>query len=148
MQAHYDVGDDFYALFLDPTMTYSCAKFDTPDATLEEAQLAKIDLSLGKCELSPGMTLLDVGCGWGATAVRAREVWGVDVIGLTLSRRQHAHAERLAATRPGLSFRLEGWETFEGRSTASSRSARSSTSAVPSTRRSSGSAARSCRTTA
>ena len=54
VQAHYDLSDEFFALFLDPSMTYSCAKFDTPETTLAEAQRAKIDLSLGKCELQAG----------------------------------------------------------------------------------------------
>ena len=58
-------------LFLDPTQTYSCAYFERDDMTLEEAQLAKIDLALGKLGLEPGMTLLDVGCGWGSTMMRA-----------------------------------------------------------------------------
>src|SRR5258707_532648 len=67
VQSHYDLSDDFYRLFLDPTQTYSCAYFERDDMSLEEAQIAKIDLSLGKLGLQPGMTLLDVGCGWGAT---------------------------------------------------------------------------------
>lgn len=113
IQAHYDVSDDFYALFLDPSMTYSCAKFDTPESTLAEAQLAKIDLSLGKCELRPGHRLLDIGCGWGATAMRAREKHGANVIGLTISQKQFDHDQALAAKTPGLEFRLQGWETFE-----------------------------------
>ena len=73
VQSHYDLSDDFFALFLDPTRTYSCAYFNDPNAPLEEAQRAKIDLSLGKCELKPGMKLLDIGCGWGATALHAAE---------------------------------------------------------------------------
>ena len=73
MQAHYDLSDDFFRLFLDPTQTYSCAYFERDDMTLEEAQIAKIDLALGKLGLQPGMTLLDVGCGWGATMMRALE---------------------------------------------------------------------------
>jgi cyclopropane-fatty-acyl-phospholipid synthase len=112
VQAHYDLSDDFFALFLDPSRTYSCAKFDTPQTTLADAQLAKIDLSLGKCQLQPGHRLLDIGCGWGATALRARKQYGVDVIGLTLSRNQHAYAQALAAGERGIEFRLEGWETF------------------------------------
>ena len=74
VQAHYDLSDDFFRLFLDPTMTYSCAYFDRRrDITLEEAQLAKMDLSLAKLGLRSGMTLLDVGCGWGARcAARSR----------------------------------------------------------------------------
>ena len=65
VQAHYDLSDDFFRLFLDPTQTYSCAYFERDDMTLEEAQIAKIDLALGKLGLAPGMTLLDIGCGWG-----------------------------------------------------------------------------------
>lgn len=65
VQAHYDLSDDFFRLFLDPTQTYSCAYFERDDMTLEEAQIAKIDLSLRKLGLQPGMTLLDIGCGWG-----------------------------------------------------------------------------------
>lgn len=66
VQAHYDLSDDFFALFLDPTRTYSCAYFEQDDYTLEQAQRAKVDLALGKCDLQPGMRLLDIGCGWGA----------------------------------------------------------------------------------
>ncbi|MFE3024312.1 class I SAM-dependent methyltransferase, partial [Nocardia tengchongensis] len=91
VQAHYDLSDDFYALFLDPSMTYSCAYFERPGLNLEEAQLAKIDLALGKLGLEPGMTLLDVGCGWGSTMIRAVLTYGVRVIGLTLSRNQFEH---------------------------------------------------------
>ena len=117
VQSHYDLSDDFFELFLDPTRTYSCAYFKDPDATLEEAQLAKIDLSLGKCELSPGMTLLDIGCGWGATAMRAAERYGVNVIGLTLSENQYRYASGRAAglaNPDAVRFRLQGWEEFEG----------------------------------
>jgi cyclopropane-fatty-acyl-phospholipid synthase len=113
VQAHYDLSNEFFAQFLDESMTYSCAKFDAPTATLRDAQLAKIDYSLDQLELKPGMRLLDVGCGWGATAMRARERFGVEVVGLTLSRNQHAHCERLAAATRGVEFRLEGWETFD-----------------------------------
>ncbi len=79
VQSHYDLSDDFYRLFLDPTQTYSCAYFERDDMTLEEAQRAKIDLSLGKLGLEPGMTLLDIGCGWGATLLRAIEKYDVNV---------------------------------------------------------------------
>src|SRR5690242_365168 len=80
VQSHYDIGDAFYALFLDPSMTYSCAKFDGPRSTLGEAQRAKIDLSLDKCELRPGHRLLDIGCGWGATVMRARAREDISVV--------------------------------------------------------------------
>src|ERR1700752_2294127 len=95
VQAHYDLSDDFFRLFLDPTQTYSCAYFEREDMTLEEAQQAKIDLALGKLGLEPGMTLLDVGCGWGATMRRATEKYDVNVIGLTLSKNQQAYCTQL-----------------------------------------------------
>jgi cyclopropane-fatty-acyl-phospholipid synthase len=117
VQAHYDLSDDFYRLFLDPTQTYSCAYFERDDMTLEQAQLAKIDLSLEKLGLRPGMTLLDIGCGWGATLRRAIERYDVNVIGLTLSQNQRDHAEKeFAAMRSPRSKRvlLEGWEQFTG----------------------------------
>src|SRR5512135_83537 len=95
VQAHYDLSDDFFRLFLDPTQTYSCAYFERDDMTLEEAQLAKIDLALDKLGLQPGMTLLDVGCGWGSTMKRAVERYDVNVVGLTLSRNQSTHVEAL-----------------------------------------------------
>src|ERR1700748_2466968 len=88
VQAHYDLSDEFFRLFLDPTQTYSCAYFESEDMTLEQAQIAKIDLALGKLGLQPGMTLLDIGCGWGATMRRAVEKYGVNVVGLTLSKNQ------------------------------------------------------------
>ncbi|RFD26330.1 SAM-dependent methyltransferase [Mycobacterium uberis] len=115
VQAHYDLSDDFFRLFLDPTQTYSCAYFERDDMTLEEAQLAKIDLALGKLKLEPGMTLLDIGCGWGATIRRAIEMYDVNVVGLTLSENQTAHVQKTLdemdtpRTRRVL---LEGWEKF------------------------------------
>ncbi|MGH3723163.1 MAG: cyclopropane mycolic acid synthase family methyltransferase [Mycobacterium sp.] len=118
VQAHYDLSDDFFRLFLDPTQTYSCAYFEREDTTLEEAQIAKIDLALGKLGLEPGMTLLDVGCGWGATINRALEKYDVNVIGLTLSKNQKAHVEALLAASPSTrskSVQLHGWEEFTGK---------------------------------
>ncbi|MBN3452451.1 cyclopropane mycolic acid synthase family methyltransferase [Mycolicibacterium sp.] len=116
VQAHYDLSDDFFALFLDPSRTYSCAYFERDDMSLEEAQLAKIDLSLGKLGLQPGMTLLDVGCGWGATMMRAIERYDVNVVGLTLSRNQHAHVEQVFAQSDSPRSKrvlLAGWEQFD-----------------------------------
>jgi cyclopropane-fatty-acyl-phospholipid synthase len=116
VQAHYDLSDEFFRLFLDPTQTYSCAFFERDDMSLEEAQLAKIDLALGKLRLEPGMTLLDIGCGWGATMRRATEKYDVNVIGLTLSKNQQAHVEQMfAQSGSGRSQRvlLCGWEQFD-----------------------------------
>ncbi|WP_421846137.1 cyclopropane mycolic acid synthase MmaA2 [Mycobacterium sp.] len=115
VQAHYDLSDDFFRLFLDPTQTYSCAYFERDDMTLEEAQIAKIDLALGKLGLQPGMTLLDVGCGWGATMRRAIEKYDVNVIGLTLSKNQAAHVQRTFDEMDSPRSRrvaLNGWEQF------------------------------------
>lgn len=116
VQAHYDLSDDFFRLFLDPTQTYSCAYFEREDMTLEEAQIAKIDLALGKLGLQPGMTLLDVGCGWGATMRRAIEKYDVNVVGLTLSKNQAAHVQQLFDQLDSPRSRrvmLNGWEQFD-----------------------------------
>ncbi|MCW2511960.1 MAG: methyltransferase, cyclopropane fatty acid synthase [Mycobacterium sp.] len=118
IQAHYDLSDEFFRLFLDETQTYSCAYFERDDMSLKEAQLAKIDLSLGKLNLEPGMTLLDIGCGWGATMKRAVEKYDVNVIGLTLSRNQAAHVQTVLADLPSERSRrveLMGWEEFDGK---------------------------------
>src|SRR6266567_1049099 len=116
VQAHYDLSDDFFRLFLDPTQTYSCAYFERDDMTLEEAQLAKIDLALGKLGLQPGMTLLDVGCGWGATMRRAVEKYDVNVVGLTLSKNQATHVQQKFDEMDSPRTKrvlLEGWEQFD-----------------------------------
>ncbi|CAN5337979.1 hypothetical protein BH09ACT8_BH09ACT8_32160 [soil metagenome] len=115
IQAHYDLSDEFFGLFQDPSRTYSCAYFEPDDLSLEEAQIAKIDLNLDKLHLKPGMTLLDIGCGWGATMKRAMEKYDVNVIGLTLSRNQHAHTtallDQVDSTRTH-EVQLHGWEEF------------------------------------
>ncbi|ORC01579.1 SAM-dependent methyltransferase, partial [Mycobacterium persicum] len=111
-----DLSDDFFRLFLDSTQTYSCAYFERDDMTLEQAQIAKIDLSLGKLGLQPGMTLLDVGCGWGATMRRAIEKYDVNVIGLTLSKNQAAHVQKTFDEMDAARSRtvlLKGWEQFD-----------------------------------
>ena len=116
VQAHYDLSDEFFELFLDPTRTYSCAYFQRDDMTLEEAQIAKIDLSLGKLGLQPGMTLLDIGCGWGTTIVRALKRYDVNVVGLTLSRNQQAHVQQRLDRHPSSRTKralLRGWEQFD-----------------------------------
>ena len=114
VQAHYDLSDEFFALFLDPSMTYSCAYFEREDMSLREAQQAKIDLALGKLNLKPGMTLLDIGCGWGALVRRASERHGVKTIGLTLSRNQFEHVQAQLGQLPTpCEVRLMGWEQFD-----------------------------------
>ena len=115
-QSIYDVSDEFFALFLDPTMGYTCAYFERDDMTLEEAQNAKFDLALGKLNLEPGMTLLDIGCGWGGALQRAIEKFDVNVIGITLSRNQFAYSKAKLAkipTQRTVEVRLQGWEEFE-----------------------------------
>src|ERR1700691_3180452 len=84
VQAHYDLSDEFFFLFQDPTRTYSCAYFERDDMTLHEAQVAKLDLTFDKLRLEQEMTLLDVGCGWGSTMKRAIERYDANRIGLTL----------------------------------------------------------------
>jgi cyclopropane-fatty-acyl-phospholipid synthase len=95
---HYDVSNEFYALWLDPRMVYSCAYFRTEEQTLEQAQLAKLDHICTKLHLQPGERFLDIGCGWGALIMRAAEKYGVDATGITLSRNQFELAtERIRA---------------------------------------------------
>jgi cyclopropane-fatty-acyl-phospholipid synthase len=103
---HYDVGNDFFALFLDESMTYSCAIFSKGAQTLEEAQRTKLDLVAAKLGLEPGMRVLDVGCGWGSFAIHAVREYGVEVVGITLSGPQSERArERVAEA--GLSEKIE-----------------------------------------
>lgn len=106
IQHHYDVSNDFYRLWLDPQMVYSCAYFSAPALTLEQAQLAKIDHILTKLMLQPGDRLLDVGCGWGALAMRAARHFGAHVVGITLSRNQFELARQRVAE-AGLQGRVE-----------------------------------------
>ena len=93
--AHYDLGNDFYAAWLDEGMTYSCAKF-APGDTLETAQQRKIDALLDRLDLSPGDRLLEIGCGWGSLAIAAARR-GASVVGLTLSAEQKAWADAKVA---------------------------------------------------
>jgi cyclopropane-fatty-acyl-phospholipid synthase len=116
LQSIYDISDEFFEVFLGPTMGYTCAYFERDDMTLDEAQNAKFDLALGKLDLQPGMTLLDIGCGWGGGMQRAIERHDVNVIGLTLSRSQRGYAEaRLGKipTHRRVEVRLQGWEEFD-----------------------------------
>lgn len=91
IHAHYDLGNDLFKCFLDPTMTYSCAYFKNDNESLEQAQKDKIDLALRKLFLKPGETLLDIGCGWGATIFTAAKKYGVKAYGITLSEEQYKY---------------------------------------------------------
>jgi len=116
VRSHYDLSNEFFRLWQDPTQTYSCAYFERDDMTLEQAQMAKVDLALGKLGLQPGMTLLDIGCGWGSTIMRAVEKYDVNVIGLTLSHNQLAHIEQRFAESDSprrKEVRLQAWEDFD-----------------------------------
>src|SRR4051812_6417779 len=85
---HYDVSNEFFALFLDETMTYSCALWEDGTETLEDAQRAKLEMICHKLELEPGMRMLDIGCGWGSLAIHAAREHGAAVWGITLSEPQ------------------------------------------------------------
>src|SRR6201989_2242005 len=116
VRAHYDLSNEFFQLFTDPSVTYSCAYFPREDMTMEEAQIAKLDLALGKLDLKPGMTLLDVGCGWGSVMKRAVEKYDVNVIGLTLSKNQNALGQQILDeidTGRSRHVMLRGWEEFD-----------------------------------
>ena len=94
---HYDRSNDFYCQFLDSRMQYSSAYFQDPAWSLEQAQLAKLDLICSKLALQPGERFLDVGCGWGGLLMHAAESYGVEAVGCTLSRRQFEYATAAAA---------------------------------------------------
>lgn len=93
IQFHYDVGNDFYQLFLDPEMQYSCAYFEDWEGDLEQAQRAKLDHICRKLRLKPGERLLDIGCGWGGLLCHAAREYGVTGHGVTLSEAQHGFAQ-------------------------------------------------------
>ena len=103
---HYDVSNDFYALWLDQHLVYSCAYFRSSDDSLDLAQEQKLDHLCRKLLLRPGDRLLDIGCGWGALIMRAAEQYGVQCVGVTLSEMQHAYAAEQIAER-GLGGRVE-----------------------------------------
>ncbi len=92
---HYDLGNDFFRLWLDKSLTYSCAYFHNASDTIEQAQAQKIDHSLRKLRLQPGETLLDIGCGWGSMVIRAAEHYDANALGITLSEEQHKGANAL-----------------------------------------------------
>ena len=104
--AHYDLGNEFYELFLDETMTYSCAVFESPAMTLHEAQTAKYDRLCRKLRLAPADHVLEIGTGWGGFALHAAATYGCRVTTTTISREQHDYAEE-HIKRAGLANRIE-----------------------------------------
>lgn len=94
---HYDIGNDFYGLWLDRELVYTCACYPTPDATLEEAQVNKLDLVCRKLKLQPGETVVDAGCGWGALSIHMARYYGVVVKAFNISREQIRYARGRAA---------------------------------------------------
>ncbi len=106
VHAHYDLGNDFYGLWLDPELIYTCAYFDRPDATLEQAQRFKLDTICRKLHLRPGDTVVEAGCGWGALALHMAREYGVRVTAFNISVEQLAFA-RERARREGLAGRVD-----------------------------------------
>ena len=116
--AHYDLGDDLFERMLDPTMMYSCAVFDEPGATLEEASTAKLDLIFDKLDLQPTDHLLEIGTGWGSLAVHAARTRGCRVTTTTISKDQHATAVRRvreAGLEDRVTVLLEDYRDLRGR---------------------------------
>ena len=103
---HYDVGNEFFSLFLDQSMTYSCAIFSRGAKTLEEAQETKLDLVCTKLALQEGERVLDVGCGWGSFVMHAASRYGVEAVGITLSEPQAELARKRVAD-AGLADQIE-----------------------------------------
>lgn len=118
IRAHYDLGNDFYKLFLDPEMLYSCAHFRRYEDSLETAQLQKLELICRKLQIEPGDRVLEIGCGWGAFAIHAARHYGAHVTAVTISRSQYEFAaERLSRTdlAPGsVRLVLEDYRKLEG----------------------------------
>lgn len=116
--AHYDLGNDFFELFLDPTMMYSCAVYERPGMTLQEAQVAKLDRLCRKLDLQPGDHLLEIGTGWGALALHAAQHYGCRVTTTTISRQQHALARAridAAGLAGRVTLRLDDYRDLDGR---------------------------------
>lgn len=117
IQYHYDVSNEFYQVWLDPAMVYSCAYFENGDETLSEAQTKKIDHILTKVQLQPGQRLLDIGCGWGALVMRAASQFGARCLGVTLSQRQFELATervRQAGLQDRVEIRLQDYRDVQG----------------------------------
>ncbi|MDQ7038886.1 MAG: class I SAM-dependent methyltransferase [Aquificota bacterium] len=106
VQHHYDLGDEFYRLWLDSSMTYSCAFFSSPDMDIDEAQREKRRIIYEKLQLSEEDTLLDIGCGWGSIILESAEIFGLRSVGITLSENQYRYV-REEIKRRGLEDRVE-----------------------------------------
>ncbi len=113
-QAHYDLGNDFYAAMLDPRMTYSCGYWSAGATTVADAQDAKLELICRKLDLKPGMRLLDIGCGWGSLMGYAAQRYGVICVGVTVSKEQAAWGATHYKGLP-LEFRLQDYRTLNER---------------------------------
>ena len=114
---HYDVSNDYFRLFLDESMTYSCGIFSRGATTLEEAQVAKLDLVCTKLGLEPGMRIVDIGSGWGAFAIHAATHYGVHVTGITVSQNQADGATanaRRAGVADKVEFRVQDYRDLSG----------------------------------
>jgi cyclopropane-fatty-acyl-phospholipid synthase len=107
-EKHYDLGNDFYAAMLDQRMTYTCGYWKHAQ-TLDEAQEAKLDLVCRKLQLKPGMRVLDIGCGWGSFMAYAAEHYGVECVGLTISKEQAEFGQRLIKKGLPVEFRLQDY---------------------------------------
>ncbi|HWV63130.1 MAG TPA: cyclopropane fatty acyl phospholipid synthase, partial [Oxalicibacterium sp.] len=114
-EVHYDLGNDFYAAMLDSRMTYTCGYWEQA-SNLEQAQVAKLDMICRKLQLKPGMRVLDIGCGWGSFMAYAAEKYGVECVGVSISKEQVALAKQRYPDLP-LEFRLQDYrdlnETFD-----------------------------------
>ena len=93
VRKHYDLGNEFYSLWLDRSMTYSCAFFNSPDMSLEDAQIEKRRIIYEKLQLQDGDRLLDIGCGWGSIILESAETYDIECVGITLSENQYRHIE-------------------------------------------------------
>lgn len=117
IQYHYDVSNEFYKLWLDENMVYSCAYFENGDEDLATAQIKKIDHILTKIQLQPGQRLLDIGCGWGALVMRAASKFGAQCLGITLSQNQFDLATarvKAAGLEDKIEIRLQDYRDLEG----------------------------------
>ncbi|MFO7581643.1 MAG: cyclopropane fatty acyl phospholipid synthase [Guyparkeria sp.] len=111
-ERHYDLGNDFYRDMLDPRMTYTCGFWGDGAETLAEAEENKLDMICRKLDLKPGQRVLDIGCGWGSFMIYAAEHYGVECVGLTISKEQAAYGETLGGELP-VEFRLMDYRDID-----------------------------------